>query len=152
MAPPTRYAPDIPSVGTSPTPARSCRSSGAIRVRPGPPSCSGALGDNVSVECRFEAPSDATVTWLQVCPRGYRDDSWNCSWPEAVLAAGGGRQVLPGRGVSTLSFPQLQHNHSGLYFCRVQSGKAIAQSCGTFVRVEGEWGALGGPGGFRGSG
>uniref|UniRef100_UPI000B4C74BC B-cell antigen receptor complex-associated protein alpha chain n=1 Tax=Lonchura striata TaxID=40157 RepID=UPI000B4C74BC len=38
-------------------------------------------------------------------------------------------------GVSRLSFAHLEHNHSGLYFCRVSFRNASAQSCGTFVRV-----------------
>ncbi|NXH52180.1 CD79A protein, partial [Rhabdornis inornatus] len=100
-----------------------------------PTSCSGAPGANLSLKCRFDAPPDAEVTWLQVCPRGYRGDSWSCSWPEEVLVVGGGRQVVQDQGLSTLSFQHLQHNHSGLYFCRVQSRDAVAQSCGTFVRV-----------------
>ncbi|NXU02301.1 CD79A protein, partial [Buphagus erythrorhynchus] len=100
-----------------------------------PTSCSGAPGEHLSLKCRFDAPPDAEVTWLQVCPRRYLGDSWNCSWPQEVPAVGGGRQVVQDQGLSTLSFQHLQHNHSGLYFCRVQSGDAVAQSCGTFVRV-----------------
>ncbi|NXR28040.1 CD79A protein, partial [Cinclus mexicanus] len=100
-----------------------------------PTSCSGAPGTHLRIKCQFEAPPDAKVTWLQVCPRRYLDDSWSCSWPQEVPAVGGGRLVVQDENVSTLSFQHLQHNHSGLYFCRVQSGDAAAQSCGTFVRV-----------------
>ncbi|NXE02827.1 CD79A protein, partial [Chaetorhynchus papuensis] len=109
-----------------------------------PPSRSGALGDPLTLECRFEAPPDATVTWLLVCPQRYRGDTWSCSWPQEVPAEGGGLHVGGDRGLSTLSFQHLEHNHSGLYFCRVEFGEAAAQSCGTFVRVRGEWGPLGG--------
>ncbi|NXQ57593.1 CD79A protein, partial [Anthoscopus minutus] len=100
-----------------------------------PTSRSGVLGDPLTLECRFQAPPAAKVTWLQVCPRRYRGDSWSCSWPQEVPAAGGCRQVGRDECVSTLSFQRLDHNHSGLYFCRVQLGEATAQSCGTFVRV-----------------
>ncbi|NXU96942.1 CD79A protein, partial [Cettia cetti] len=102
-----------------------------------PPSLSGALGAPLTLQCRFQAPQDARVTWLQVCPRRYRGDTWSCSWPQEVSALGGGRRWGPNQtGLSTLSFQHLEHNHSGLYFCRVQTRGMAAQSCGTFVRVE----------------
>ncbi|XP_014749660.1 PREDICTED: B-cell antigen receptor complex-associated protein alpha chain [Sturnus vulgaris] len=123
------------AVSSSPASGRSCGSSGRLRVLPVPTSVSGAPGKRLSLECRFEAPQDAEVTWLQVCPRDYRGDSWSCRWPEEVTVEGGGRQIVQNRNLSTLSFQHLQHNHSGLYFCRVQSHKAFGQSCGTFVRV-----------------
>lgn len=107
---------------------------------PGPTSRSGALGESLELECRFEALAAANVTWLQVCPWRYRGDTWTCSWPEEVPAAGGGLQVSRGEGVSVLSFLHLEHHHSGLYFCRVELGDMAAQSCGTFVRVHGELG------------
>ncbi|NXS33484.1 CD79A protein, partial [Pomatostomus ruficeps] len=100
-----------------------------------PPSRSGTLGDALTLECRFQAPPDAKVTWLQVCPRRYRGDSWSCSWPQEVPAAGGGLQADQAGGLATLSFQHLEHNHSGLYFCRVEAAAGAAQSCGTFVRV-----------------
>ncbi|NWV65569.1 CD79A protein, partial [Malurus elegans] len=109
-----------------------------------PTSRSGALGDPLTLECRFWAPPAASVTWLQVCPQPYRGDTWNCSWPQEVQARGRGLQVIRDEGLSTLNFRHLEHNHSGLYFCRVEFGNATAQSCGTFVRVRGEWGSLGG--------
>ncbi|NXY56270.1 CD79A protein, partial [Callaeas wilsoni] len=108
-----------------------------------PTSRSGALGDPLTLECHFQAPLAAKVTWLQVCPRRYRGDTWSCSWPQEVPAVGRGLQVDRDRGLSTLSFQHLEHNHSGLYFCRVEFHDAAAQSCGTFVRVHGEWGSLG---------
>ncbi|XP_053789747.1 B-cell antigen receptor complex-associated protein alpha chain isoform X2 [Vidua chalybeata] len=123
------------SVSTSPGSGSSCGSRGGVRVWPVPTSSSAAPGERLTLECRFE-PQDANVTWLQVCPRRYRGHGWSCSWPQEVLARGGGRQVAQSRsGVSTLSFPHLEHNHSGLYFCLVQSENASVQSCGTFVRV-----------------
>ncbi|XP_056371976.1 B-cell antigen receptor complex-associated protein alpha chain [Oenanthe melanoleuca] len=135
---PTRDSPLTLSVSTSPTPGRSCGFPGALTVEPGPTSRSGIPGAHLSIECRFTAPPDARpeVSWLQVCPRGYGGDGWNCSWPQEVPVRGGGRQVRQGQGVSTLSFESLRHNHSGLYFCRVRAGGAAAQSCGTFVRVQ----------------
>ncbi|NWW41799.1 CD79A protein, partial [Panurus biarmicus] len=101
-----------------------------------PTSRSGDVGTPLTLECRFEAPPGANVTWLQVCPQHSYSDSWSYSWPQEVPTAGWGRQVSQNRsGLSTLSFQHLEHNHSGLYFCRVQSHTAAAQSCGTFVRV-----------------
>ncbi|XP_068855470.1 B-cell antigen receptor complex-associated protein alpha chain [Aphelocoma coerulescens] len=123
------------AVNTTPRSGPSCGPWAEVHVWPGPPSRSGALGDPLTLECRFEAPAAAKVTWLQVCPRRYRGDSWSCSWPQEVPAAGGGLQVGGGENLSTLSFRHLEHNHSGLYFCRVEFGKVVAQSCGTFVRV-----------------
>ncbi|KAM4878222.1 B-cell antigen receptor complex-associated protein alpha chain-like [Sylvia borin] len=114
----------------------SCRPSEELRVSPGPTSRSAALGTPLTLECHFTALPNATVTWLQLCPRRYRGDNWSCSWPQEVLAVGWGRQVGGNEsGLSTLSFQHLQHNHSGLYFCRVQACGKVAQSCGTFVRV-----------------
>lgn len=117
---------------------------------PGPTSHSGPLGAPLTIECRFEVEpeleAEAKVTWLQVCPRRYRGDTWSCTWPQEVPAAGWGRQVGEN---GSLSFQHLQHNHSGLYFCRVEVCNRVAQSCGTFVMVDGEWGSLGGiRGGF----
>ncbi|NXU12259.1 CD79A protein, partial [Pardalotus punctatus] len=100
-----------------------------------PTSRSGALGDPLTLECHFQAPPAAKVTWLQVCPQRYRGDTWSCSWPQEVPAGGGSLQVGRDGGLSTLSFRHLEHNHSGLYFCRVEFGDAAVQSCGTFVRV-----------------
>ncbi|XP_058716162.1 B-cell antigen receptor complex-associated protein alpha chain isoform X3 [Poecile atricapillus] len=131
--PPRSEPPEPLAVAINPASGPSCGSSGELRVWPGPTSRSAAPGEPLSLECRFEAPPAATVTWLQVCPRRYH--SWGCSWPQEVPAAGGGRQVDREGCVSTLSFQSLQHNHSGLYFCRLQLGEAAAQSCGTFVRV-----------------
>uniref|UniRef100_A0A8U7NA15 CD79a molecule n=1 Tax=Corvus moneduloides TaxID=1196302 RepID=A0A8U7NA15_CORMO len=53
----------------------------------------------------------------------------------AVVWVLGGLEVLGHNNLSTLSFRHLEHNHSGLYFCRVEFGKVAARSCGTFVRV-----------------
>ncbi|XP_039909750.1 B-cell antigen receptor complex-associated protein alpha chain isoform X3 [Hirundo rustica] len=58
-------------------------------------------------------------------------------WPQEVLVLGMGREVDQNKpGLSTLRFQHLEHNHSGLYFCRVEVGGLMAQSCGTFVRVD----------------
>lgn len=141
---PHSETPEPLAVTSTPRSGPFCGPWAEVRVWPGPPSCSGALGETLTLECRFEAPPAAKVTWLQVCPRRYRGDTWSCSWPQEVPAAGEGLQVGGNGGVSTLSFRHLEHNHSGLYFCRVEFGKAAAQSCGTFVRVRGEWGSLGG--------
>ncbi|NXB08094.1 CD79A protein, partial [Cnemophilus loriae] len=100
-----------------------------------PTSLSGDLGGSLDLECRFQAARSANVTWLQVCPRRYRGDTWSCSWPQEVPAEGRGLLVHQNGNLSTLSFRHLEHNHSGLYFCRVQLGPVVAQSCGTFVRV-----------------
>ncbi|XP_039909749.1 B-cell antigen receptor complex-associated protein alpha chain isoform X2 [Hirundo rustica] len=109
----------------------------SVYVFAGPTSRSGALGAPLTLECRFKAPQDAQVTWLQVCPRGYLDETWTCRWPQEVLVLGMGREVDQNKpGLSTLRFQHLEHNHSGLYFCRVEVGGLMAQSCGTFVRVD----------------
>uniref|UniRef100_A0A8D2NPD7 CD79a molecule n=1 Tax=Zosterops lateralis melanops TaxID=1220523 RepID=A0A8D2NPD7_ZOSLA len=59
--------------------------------------------------------------------------TWSCTWPQEVPAEGWGRQVGEN---GSLSFQHLQHNHSGLYFCRVEVCNRVAQSCGTFVMVD----------------
>ncbi|NXP42667.1 CD79A protein, partial [Leiothrix lutea] len=101
-----------------------------------PTSRSGALGAPLTLECRFETSGNATVIWFQLCPRHYRGDTWSCSWPQEVPATGWGRRVGGNAfNLSTLSFQHLEHNHSGLYFCRVEANGKVAQSCGTFVRV-----------------
>ncbi|NWV84284.1 CD79A protein, partial [Dasyornis broadbenti] len=100
-----------------------------------PTSRSGALGDPLTLECHFQAPPAANVTWHQVCPQCSCGDTWSCSWPQEVPAGGGRLQVDRDGGLATLSFRHLEHDHSGLYFCRVEFGNASAQSCGTFVRV-----------------
>nr|XP_041568299.1 B-cell antigen receptor complex-associated protein alpha chain [Taeniopygia guttata] len=131
--PPTPHAETPPPLTLPTRPGgSSCGSWGGVRVWPVPTSLSAAPGAALSLECRFE-PEDANVTWLQVCPRGR---AGGCRWPEELPALGGGRQVMGGvPGVSRLSFEPLERNHSGLYLCRVSSGNASAQSCGTFVRV-----------------
>ncbi|XP_067996633.1 LOW QUALITY PROTEIN: B-cell antigen receptor complex-associated protein alpha chain, partial [Melanerpes formicivorus] len=55
-----------------------------------------------------------------------------CPWRLRTAPAGGwgGEE---GRG--TLTLLSLSHDHSGLYFCRVEAGGALGRSCGTFVRV-----------------
>ncbi|XP_048149201.1 B-cell antigen receptor complex-associated protein alpha chain isoform X1 [Corvus hawaiiensis] len=123
------------AVNTTPRSGPSCGPWPEVHVWPGPPSRSGALGDPLTLECRFKAPAAAKVTWLQVCPRRYRGDSWSCSWPQEVSASGKGLEVVGGDNLSKLNFQHLEHNHSGLYFCRVEFGKVAARSCGTFVRV-----------------
>uniref|UniRef100_A0A8C5U3N1 Ig-like domain-containing protein n=1 Tax=Malurus cyaneus samueli TaxID=2593467 RepID=A0A8C5U3N1_9PASS len=123
------------AVTTIPRSDPSCGPWGRVHVLPVPTSRSGALGDPLTLECRFWAPPAANVTWLQVCPQRYHGDTWNCSWPQEVQARAGGLQVVRREGLSTLNFRHLEHNHSGLYFCRVEFGNATAQSCGTFVRV-----------------
>uniref|UniRef100_A0A8D0KVD1 B-cell antigen receptor complex-associated protein alpha chain n=1 Tax=Strix occidentalis caurina TaxID=311401 RepID=A0A8D0KVD1_STROC len=84
-----------------------CRGGG---VGPGPTSRTAAVGEALSLECRFRAPAGARATWYRVCPHR------NCSRPHAPVEAGPGRQL-------------------GLYYCRVEAGRAAGQSCGTFLRV-----------------
>uniref|UniRef100_A0A8D0FCH3 B-cell antigen receptor complex-associated protein alpha chain n=1 Tax=Strix occidentalis caurina TaxID=311401 RepID=A0A8D0FCH3_STROC len=76
----------------------------------------------LSLECRFRAPAGARATWYRVCPHR------NCSRPHAPVEAGPGRQLRPQAGRLSLAFP-------GLYYCRVEAGRAAGQSCGTFLRV-----------------
>ncbi|XP_063178488.1 B-cell antigen receptor complex-associated protein alpha chain isoform X2 [Chroicocephalus ridibundus] len=95
---------------------------GVVTVDGGPTSRTGNLGDNISLECVFNAPSgaQAQVTWYRVCP------SQNCGHPGEVEVAG---------KEPSLIFSHLTHNDTGLYFCRVEAGRGIGQSCGTFLRV-----------------
>ncbi|XP_032532952.1 B-cell antigen receptor complex-associated protein alpha chain-like [Chiroxiphia lanceolata] len=123
-----------PSPSCSPAPPR-----GWLRVWGGPPSREGPVGTPLTLECHFRGPPDTALTWLQACPPGLGEVSRSCPWPQEVVATRGGRRmdrvVQEGGGSSTLTFPKLSHNDSGLFFCRVESGGETAQSCGTFVRV-----------------
>ncbi|XP_051652208.1 B-cell antigen receptor complex-associated protein alpha chain-like [Manacus candei] len=105
----------------------------------GPPSREGPVGTPLTLECHFRGPPDTALTWLQACPPGLGEVPRSCPWPQEVVATRGGRRmeraVQEGGGSSTLTFPKLSHNDSGLFFCRVESGGETAQSCGTFVRV-----------------
>ncbi|XP_069739070.1 B-cell antigen receptor complex-associated protein alpha chain [Phaenicophaeus curvirostris] len=103
---------------------------GGVEVEPGPTSRAGTVGDRLSLECRFRAPRDARAAWHRVCPRG------NCSRPRApVEADGAGRLLRHEDGRLVLTFLRLAHADSGLYYCRVEAGRAAAESCGTFLRV-----------------
>ncbi|XP_052635480.1 B-cell antigen receptor complex-associated protein alpha chain [Harpia harpyja] len=105
-------------------------SPGAVTVEAGPTSRTATVGDHLSLECLFQAPGDARVTWYQVCPRH------NCSQPRALVEASqAGRQLRHEEGRATLTFLHLTHNDSGLYYCRVEASQAAGQSCGTFLRV-----------------
>ncbi|XP_049649265.1 B-cell antigen receptor complex-associated protein alpha chain [Accipiter gentilis] len=105
-------------------------SPGAVTVEAGPTSRTATVGDHLSLECLFQAPGDARVTWYQVCPRH------NCSQPRALVEASqAGRQLRHEEGRATLTFLHLTHNDSGLYYCRVETNQAAGQSCGTFLRV-----------------
>ncbi|XP_054667301.1 B-cell antigen receptor complex-associated protein alpha chain isoform X2 [Grus americana] len=103
---------------------------GAVMVEPGPTSRTAIVGDHLSLECRFQAPRDASVTWYHVCPHR------NCSYhPTLVDASQDGRQLQREEGRATLTFLHLAHNDTGLYYCRVQANQAAGQSCGTFLWV-----------------
>ncbi|KAF1534605.1 B-cell antigen receptor complex-associated protein alpha chain, partial [Eudyptes schlegeli] len=112
-----------------------------------PTSRTGTVGDHLSLECLFRAPKDAQVTWYQVCSHQ------NCSQSHTLVEASqAGRQLRREEGRGILTFQHLTHNDSGLYYCRVEAGQDVGQSCGTFLRVHSEcWG--GGRGGaWRGAG
>ncbi|XP_064296256.1 B-cell antigen receptor complex-associated protein alpha chain isoform X2 [Phalacrocorax carbo] len=115
---------------TPPAPAKA-RSPGEVRmVEAGPVSRTATVGDHLSLECRYQAPRDARVTWYQVCPHR------NCSQDSVpVLDGQAGRQLRREEGLVTLTFLRLAHNDTGLYYCRVEAGWASRQSCGTFLRV-----------------
>ncbi|XP_064495484.1 nuclear factor of activated T-cells, cytoplasmic 4-like [Pseudopipra pipra] len=147
--PPETPTPVIVTTGSPPTPSCSpAPPRGWLRVWGGPPSREGRVGTPLTLECHFRGPPDTALTWLQACPPGLGEVPRSCPWPQEVVATRGGRRmdrvVQEGGGSSTLTFPKLSHNDSGLFFCRVESGGETAQSCGTFVRVLGEWGARGG--------
>ncbi|TFJ96215.1 L-amino-acid oxidase [Platysternon megacephalum] len=88
-------------------------------------------GGRVTLECRFEAPSGARVTWSRSCSR-------NCSEP-ILVANGTGPQrsvaITSGAGVSVLAFHPARKSDIGLYFCQVSTDQAWGQSCGTYLRV-----------------
>ncbi|KAM9207900.1 B-cell antigen receptor complex-associated protein alpha chain [Leptosomus discolor] len=105
---------------------------GPVMVEPGPTSRTATVGDHLSLECRFQAPAKARVTWYQVCPHR------NCSHSRAAVEDGEpGRQLRreEEEGRVTLTFLHLTHNDTGLYYCRVEAGPAAGQSCGTFLQV-----------------
>ncbi|KAF1577048.1 UNVERIFIED_CONTAM: B-cell antigen receptor complex-associated protein alpha chain, partial [Eudyptes pachyrhynchus] len=95
-----------------------------------PTSRTGTVGDHLSLECLFRAPKDAQVTWYQVCSHQ------NCSQSHTLVEASqAGRQLRREEGRGILTFQHLTHNDSGLYYCRVEAGQDVGQSCGTFLRV-----------------
>uniref|UniRef100_A0A8D0FCG3 Ig-like domain-containing protein n=1 Tax=Strix occidentalis caurina TaxID=311401 RepID=A0A8D0FCG3_STROC len=113
--PPPSAPPAPPVSGALTGPGARCPT-GAVAVEPGPTSRTAAVGEALSLECRFRAPAGARATWYRVCPHR------NCSRPHAPVEAGPGRQLRPQAG-------------RGLYYCRVEAGRAAGQSCGTFLRV-----------------
>ncbi|XP_064496279.1 LOW QUALITY PROTEIN: B-cell antigen receptor complex-associated protein alpha chain-like [Pseudopipra pipra] len=138
--PPETPTPVIVTTGSPPTPSCSpAPPRGWLRVWGGPPSREGRVGTPLTLECHFRGPPDTALTWLQACPPALGEVPRSCPWPQEVVATRGGRRmdrvVQEGGGSSTLTFPKLSHNDSGLFFCRVESGGETAQSCGTFVRV-----------------
>ncbi|XP_074786496.1 B-cell antigen receptor complex-associated protein alpha chain isoform X2 [Athene noctua] len=102
---------------------------GAVAVEPGPTSRTAATGEALSLECLFRAPAEARATWYRVCPHR------NCSRSHAPVEAGPGRELLRQDGRLSLAFARLARHDSGLYYCRVEAGRAAGQSCGTFLRV-----------------
>ncbi|XP_064359627.1 B-cell antigen receptor complex-associated protein alpha chain isoform X1 [Dromaius novaehollandiae] len=108
-----------------------CRAGGsAVVVEAGPTSRTATVGDRVSLECVFSAPEAATVTWNRVCPRK------NCSSAFAPVGTSpGNRSVLLQPDRATLDFHHVDLRDAGLYFCRVEAGRAAGQSCGTYLRV-----------------
>ncbi|KAM9250330.1 B-cell antigen receptor complex-associated protein alpha chain [Cariama cristata] len=127
--PSSRLSPVSLTVETSSSVAARC-SAAAVTVEAGPTSRTATVGDHLSLECVFRAPEDARVTWYQVCP------DRNCSHPYELVEAGqAGRKLHREEGRATLTFLHLTRNDSGLYYCRVETGEAAGQSCGTFLRV-----------------
>ncbi|NXV75201.1 CD79A protein, partial [Atlantisia rogersi] len=96
-----------------------------------PTSRTAALGDHISLECLYQAPGEAKVTWYRVCPYGA------CSPHRTVVEDNQADVVMQKEeeGRATLTFLHLTYNHSALYYCRVEAGGAAGQSCGTFLRV-----------------
>lgn len=102
---------------------------GAVAVEAGPPSVTVTEGSPGRLDCRFQAPPGAQVTWSRVC-------SGNCSELLAVLnISGPGVAIDTRNSVSSLVFHRARKNDTGLYFCQVQSQRNWAQSCGTYLRV-----------------
>ncbi|XP_053866875.1 B-cell antigen receptor complex-associated protein alpha chain isoform X1 [Malaclemys terrapin pileata] len=102
-----------------------------VKVEAGLTSVTVPEGGRVTLECRFEAPSEAQVIWSRSCSR-------NCSEP-ILVANGTGPQrsvaITRGTGVSVLAFHPARKGDIGLYFCQVHTDKAWDQSCGTYLRV-----------------
>ncbi|XP_039368696.1 B-cell antigen receptor complex-associated protein alpha chain isoform X1 [Mauremys reevesii] len=102
-----------------------------VKVEAGLTSVTVPEGGRVTLECRFEAPSGAQVSWSRSCSR-------NCSEP-ILVANGTGPQrsvaITAGAGVSVLAFHPARKSDIGLYFCQVYTDAAWGQSCGTYLRV-----------------
>ncbi|XP_073178853.1 B-cell antigen receptor complex-associated protein alpha chain isoform X2 [Lepidochelys kempii] len=116
-------------VQTSPA-AQLLAENSLVKVEAGLTSVTVPEGGRATLECRFEAPSGARVTWSRA--------SRNCSEP-ILVANGTGPQhsvaITAGTGVSILSFHSARKSDIGLYFCQVQTDEAWGQSCGTYLRV-----------------
>ncbi|XP_038238692.1 B-cell antigen receptor complex-associated protein alpha chain isoform X2 [Dermochelys coriacea] len=123
--------PRLPVVRVQTSPAAQLLAENSlVKVEAGLTSVTVPEGGRATLECRFEAPSGARVTWSRA--------SRNCSEP-ILVANGTGPQhsvaITLGTGVSVLAFHSARKSDIGLYFCQVQTNEAWGQSCGTYLRV-----------------
>ncbi|XP_006871448.1 PREDICTED: B-cell antigen receptor complex-associated protein alpha chain isoform X1 [Chrysochloris asiatica] len=87
----------------------------------GPPSVTVSLGDDARLLCPHNGSSNANVTWWLILPG-------NHTWPSMFVGLGLGPE-------GELTIPQVNRSHGGIYQCKVEDGKSIRSSCGTYLRV-----------------
>ncbi|XP_062996062.1 B-cell antigen receptor complex-associated protein alpha chain [Elgaria multicarinata webbii] len=100
-----------------------------VSVEPGPASHLIYEGESTALECRFEGPAQAKVTWRRSC-------SPNCNISVVVNTP----DILEednGHRVSKLPFHHPKTNDSGMYYCVVRIDESQSQwhSCGTYLWV-----------------
>ncbi|XP_070619870.1 B-cell antigen receptor complex-associated protein alpha chain isoform X2 [Erythrolamprus reginae] len=86
-------------------------------------------GESATLECQFDAPPNAKVSWKKSC-------SPNCSTNSDVPATANRKiseNVL--QGWSKLFFYSTQKNDTGMYYCLVVAYSSRGHSCGTFLWV-----------------
>ena len=100
----------------------------------GPPSVTVSLGDTVHLQCLHNGSgpdSTLNITWWRVL-------QGNATWPDIFWSHGEGPN-------GELTISTVNKSHMGMYRCQVEekgpNSKVLnfRQSCGTYLRVRGEW-------------
>lgn len=100
----------------------------------GPPSVTVSLGETVRLQCLHNSSrrdSRLNVTWWRVL-------QGNATWPDIFWSYG---EVPHGE----LTISTVNKSHTGMYRCKVEEKDVnytvlnFQQSCGTYLRVRGEW-------------
>ena len=100
----------------------------------GPPSVTVSLGDTVHLQCLHNGSrSDSTlnITWWRVL-------QGNATWPDRLWSRGEGPN-------GELTISTVNKSHMGMYRCQVEEkvpnskSPNVLKSCGTYLRVRGEW-------------